>query len=123
MDEADENLFGFPGVYVDDLLIAASTREKCLQALRIAHEVCAALGLHLNDKTQGPSQSIKYLGIIIRTDTCSFSVCPEQRKYAVDRISSVLKAGKSIKGELESLAGILTWVSFAMWFLASPGGI
>ena len=102
------------GVYIDDMLIVASSREECLAAMEIAAQVCSSLGLHLNDKTMGPAQSIKYLGIIINTVTCSLSVCPEQREYAVDRLTAILSAGQASKEDLESICGVLSWISFAM---------
>ena len=105
------------GVYIDDLLIRARSKEELERMIKICETVCAALGLDLNDKTVGPcapSEGIKYLGLIIRTDNCSFSACPKQCAYAADKISAFLKRGSITLKELESVAGTLTWISYAM---------
>ena len=105
------------GVYIDDLLIRASSKEELERMISICETVCAALGLDLNDKTVGPcapSEGIKYLGLIIRTDTCTFSACPKQCAYAADKISAFLKRGSITLKQLESVAGTLTWISYAM---------
>ena len=105
------------GVYIDDLLLRAPTKEAMEAALRTCDRVCAALGLDLNDKTVGPcapSEGIKYLGIIIRTDTCTFSACPVQRAYAVDKLKEILREKTVRLDPLESVAGILTWISYAL---------
>ena len=67
------------GVYIDDLLIRARSKEALENAISIYTDVCAALGLDLNDKTVGPcspSDNIKFLGILIHADRCTFSDCP-----------------------------------------------
>ena len=79
--------------------------------------VCKALGVDLNDKTIGPcspEEGIKFLGLIINTDKCTFSACPKQCAYARSRISQLLRKGKLSLKELESVAGTLTWISYAM---------
>ena len=105
------------GVYIDDLLLRAPTKALLEEALATCDRVCSALGVPLNDKTVGPRaphEGIKYLGIIIRTDTCTFSACPEQRAYAVDKLTAMLSAREVSLKSLESIAGVLTWISYAM---------
>ena len=105
------------GVYIDDLLIRASSKEALERMMSICETVCAALGLDLNDKTVGPCapwEGIKYLGLIIRTDTCTFSACPKQCAYAADKIATFLKRQTITLKQLESVAGTLTWISYAM---------
>ena len=36
----------------------------------------------------------------------------EYRAYATDRVSDILQAGKASQKQLESIVGILTWVTF-----------
>ena len=105
------------GVYIDDLLIRARSKQALQDMLETCKMVCKALGVDLNDKTIGPcspEEGIKYLGIIIRTDFCTFSACPTQCAYARDRIAALLKRGRVSLKELESVAGTLTWISYAM---------
>ena len=75
------------GVYIDDLLIRARTKEALEEMLETCKLVCKSLGVDLNDKTIGPcspEDGIKYLGLIIHTDSCTFSACPTQCVYARD---------------------------------------
>lgn len=105
------------GVYVDDLLIRAETREECLRAIAIAESLALKLGIPLNDKTCGPcgpSEGITYLGLRIRTDDCTFSVTDETRQYAIDRLDEVVRTKSLSAKTLESLCGILTWVATAV---------
>ena len=105
------------GVYIDDLLIRARSKEELQSMIETCMMVCKALGVDLNDKTVGPcspAEGIKYLGLIIHTDKCTFSACPKQCAYAADRISELLKLGKLSLKQIESVAGTLTWISYAM---------
>ena len=41
-----------------------------------------------------------------------FSISEEHREYAIDRIREVLQAKRASKGDLASIAGVLTWIAF-----------
>ena len=105
------------GVYLDDLLLCAPSRAELADALSKCCQICSALGLDLNDKTVGPCaphEGIKYLGVVIRTDTCSYHVCPRYAEYACDKLSDCLRSKWASLKELESIAGICSWIAFAM---------
>ena len=102
------------GVYIDDFLIRGATRVECEQALQKATAILTALGIPPNDKTQkpcSPAQGIKFLGVLIRTADCSMSVTEEHRQYSIARLQQVLEKGRVTLRELESIAGILSWVA------------
>ena len=104
------------GVYVDDILLRAETEEECRRALKIAERLAASLGIPLNDKTVGPcgpDEGVTYLGAVIRTDSCMITVAEETRLYVMDRLKEVLTSRRLSLKSLESLCGVLTWVSFA----------
>ena len=104
------------GVYIDDILVRGSTKSECERSLRRACEVLASLGIPTNEKTQGPcspQQGIVFLGMRISSADCSITVTDEYRAYATDRVEEVLLAKKASLKQLESIAGILTWVSYA----------
>ena len=104
------------GVYLDDFLICGATKRECKENLKKACAILAALGILPNDKTKGPcapeaDEGIVFLGVHIKTSDCSMTVTEEHRKYAVDRITTLLdKKSASVK-ELESVGGILSWIS------------
>lgn len=103
------------GCYLDDLLIAGSSQKICQQSLQKAIGIMKSLGIPANEKTvppQAPEKGIVFLGVHIRTSDLRFTVSEEHRQYAVDRISYVLDTGMTTKGELASIAGVLTWISF-----------
>jgi len=105
------------GVYLDDLLLCASSKEQMQEAIELCTKVCGALGLDLNDKTVGPcapDEGIKYLGVIIRSDDGSYRVCPRYAEYASDKLRDCLRKKSATLKELESLAGVCSWISFAM---------
>ena len=105
------------GTYLDDLLICARSREALQAAIRTCESVCAALGLDLNDKTTGPcspQEGIKYLGLFIRTADCSIAMCEQHRLYAVDLLAACLAAKRISLKQLESVTGVLSWISMAL---------
>ena len=104
------------GTYIDDLLLCARSKELLAAAIETCEKVCSALGLHLNDKTTGPCaphEGIKYLGYFIKTADCSITICEEHRLYAIDRLAECLKAKRVSVNDLESIAGVLSWLSFS----------
>ena len=103
------------GCFLDDLLIAGATKDECEFAWRRAKEIMAELGIPANEKAvppQAPRVGITFLGVHIRTADMRFAVSAEHRQYAIDRIRTVLKSRSASKGDLASIAGVLTWISF-----------
>ena len=71
------------GVYIDDFLIRAATREQCEKDLALAISILSALGIPPNKKTQGPyspEEGIIFLGVHIGTRDCSMSVTEEHHR-------------------------------------------
>ena len=59
---------GFSNIvnYLDDFLIVASSREECLRAQLTLIHLLHSLGFQVNwSKLSGPSQRVKFLGIIL----------------------------------------------------------
>ena len=100
------------GVYIDDILLRAKSKKKLEQDMELAEKIASALGLPFNDKTVGPAQKLTYLGVQIDTRKCAMRLTQEHRDYAMSRVAEALQRSRISKGELESLCGILTWVSF-----------
>ena len=103
------------GVYIDDILIRGRNKSECESALRRACAILAALGIPTNEKVQGPRaphEGIVFLGVNIRTDNCSMTITDEYRAYALDRVDSALQLRTISLKTLESIGGILAWVSY-----------
>ena len=102
------------GVYIDDFLIRGATRAECERALRKATAILTALGIPPNEKTQGPcspQEGITFLGVLIKTADCSMAVTSEHRQYSIARVQEILDKRKVTRRELESIAGILSWIA------------
>ena len=103
------------GCYLDDLLIAGKTQEICQRNLDKTLQIMKSLGIPANEKTvqpQAPEKGIVFLGVHVRTADMRFTVSEEHRQYAIDRISEVLESGQTTKGDLASISGVLSWISF-----------
>ena len=103
------------GCFLDDLLIAGRSQAECQAALDKAITIMRELGVPANDKTvapRSPAQGIVFLGVHIRTSDMRFTISQEHNEYAVDRVGAILEAGEASKGDLASVAGVLTWISF-----------
>ena len=103
------------GCFIDDILIAGATKEEAAHALKRALSIMEKLGIPANEKTvepRSPSEGIVFLGCHIRTSDMRFSISAEFKDYAIDRIQAVLRAKKASKGDLASIAGVLTWISY-----------
>ena len=103
------------GCYIDDLLIAGASKAECQRALDLATETMEKLGIPANEKTvppQAPDVGIVFLGVHIRPSDMRFTISAEHREYATDRLSEVLGRGWATKGDLASIVGVLTWISF-----------
>ena len=103
------------GCFLDDLLIAARTKEQCQRALEKAQKIMGRLGIPANDKTippRSPDEGIVFLGVHIRTSDMRFTISEEHRAYAIDRVGVALDEGVATKGDLASIAGVLNWISF-----------
>ena len=102
------------GLYIDDILIRGSTREECQRKLDLAIAILTALGLPPNEKTEGPcapEQGIVFLGVHICTADGTMTVTADSQAYACARLQELLKAKVATVKELESVAGILSWMS------------
>ena len=100
------------GVYIDDILLRARSKEQLKHDMELAERIASDLGLPFNDKTVGPEQRLTYLGVQIDTKRCAMRLTKEHRNYAMSRVAEAIQQSKITKGDLESLCGILTWVSF-----------
>lgn len=77
--------------------------------MQLAEKAATAL---FNDKTVWPAQKLTYLGVEIYTSCCALRLTQEHRMYAMSRVADALKQSKISRATLDSLCGILTWVSF-----------
>ena len=96
--------------YLDDfLLLGSPDTEECAQALALTSQVCDELGVPLaEDKIEGPSQSLKFLGIQLSSNPPSVSLPPDKLQALRGMLRLILGA-KTVRDlpSLESLVGHL----------------
>ena len=86
---------------------------RCMEkAMQLAEQIATDLGLPFNEKTVGPAQTLTYLGVEIDTRQCALRLTQEHRLYALSRVADALKGSTITRATLDSLCGVLTWVSF-----------
>ena len=66
-------------VYIDDFLVYADTEAECRIALSLLERLCEALSIRLDPKkTEGPTQRLTILGLILDTSAIRISLPPEK---------------------------------------------
>lgn len=82
-------------VYADDLLIIGSSREQCERHLNLVLETLTMFGWTVNaDKISPPSQTAKYLGVMINTKDMSMSLPPSKIKGARRDLDATIRAAR-----------------------------
>lgn len=93
-------------IYIDDLLLVAHSRMKCLYALRMTLRFLVYLGfvVNLGKSTLEPSQSIEYLGFEWCSASLSVRLTEKRRQKCVEHLQSALSNDEQ---SLRSVAAIL----------------
>ncbi|KAK3086984.1 hypothetical protein FSP39_000036 [Pinctada imbricata] len=109
---------GVPTVhhYLDDFVFAASSESnECSQLMHTFKRVCGSLGIPLNEeKTEGPSTQIIYLGLLIDTIQQKISIPENKLKDLASALLTTIGKKKVTLKELQSLVGKLNFFSKAI---------
>jgi hypothetical protein len=98
--------------YLDDFLLVADSREAAEECARVATKVLAMFGLALStDKTEGPSQVIEFLGIIINSIEQTLSISSGRKKELLDILGAFSKRERSSCTRVQSLLGKLSFAA------------
>ena len=100
--------------YVDDFLIISDTEEEGKRQLAKALKVIVDLGLATNDKVEGPSQQLEYLGLLIDTVKGEVTITKVRCARLRRAIAEVLKEGRATRSALHTLQGKLGWCGMAV---------
>ena len=108
-------------IYLDDILILASSEQLCTKHLQLVLSRLISLGFIVNLKKSIllPSQRIQFLGVIL--DLCKMTMELPQDKLTCfrRRIKKLLKKAKKVKHftllELQSIVGTLFSVNDCIW--------
>ena len=98
--------------YIDDLTFIASSREEAQRALDYALRLLEQFGIGVApEKIFQPSQCATVLGVIIDTLNGKLRARPEHIQWTLRVVKAILKRKRLTKRKLQSLAGMLNWVS------------
>ena len=98
--------------YLDDFWLTDTTEEGCKNALQTLISLLRELGFSIAwDKVEGPSQSIKFLGIMISSTSMSLSLPADKVKEYSLLLESFTTRSRASYRQLQQLAGKLSWAS------------
>ena len=105
---------GFSNIvnYLDDFLIVASSREECLRAQLTLIHLLHSLGFQVNwSKLSGPSQSVKFLGIILDSIAMQAFVPEDKISALEDQLTFLISHRKASKRDLQRVAGLMNFLA------------
>ena len=105
---------GFSNIvnYLDDFLIAASSREEWLRAqLTLIHLLHSLRFQVIWSKLYGPSQRVKFLGIILNSVAMQAFVPEDKISALVDQLTFLISHRKASKRDLQRVAGLMNFLA------------
>jgi hypothetical protein len=97
--------------YLDDFLFITNTQSEMERCLRLAQQVFSNFGLVINqEKTEGPSQQLSFLGILLDSVHQTLSCTPERLAELTALLST---AADNPQIPLASLASLIGKLQFA----------
>jgi hypothetical protein len=98
--------------YLDDFLFVVSTREAAVECARAAAIIIAKFGLALSaEKTEGPAQSMEFLGIMIDSIRQTLYITKKRKKELKDILSSFSRRSSASVKKVQSLLGKLSFAA------------
>lgn len=102
-------------VYLDDFLIIARTKEECMYFLNCLIKLVRELGFSVAwDKIEGPSQRLKFLGIILDSKTLHISLPLDKVNEFKDFVVITAQRQRVSLRRLQKLAGKLNWATIVL---------
>ena len=105
---------GFSNIvnYLDDFLIVASSREECLPAQLTLIHLLHSLGFQVNwSKLSGPSQRVKFLGIILDSIAMKAFVPEDKISALEDQLTFLISHCKASKLDLQRVVGLMNFLA------------
>lgn len=98
--------------YLDDFLLIAPNREKCLAGLDALISLLRMLGFSIAwNKTVGPTQALVFLGIHIDTVSMTLQLPTEKVSQLKCLLASFATKSRAACRQLQQLAGKLSWAA------------
>ena len=98
--------------YLDDFFLIAASEEDMARHLLLAQSVIRQFGLVVNpDKTEGPAQSLSFLGVQLDSVNQTVSCTPERVEELTALLRSLLRQRVITRGHAASLIGKLSFAA------------
>ncbi|KZS07400.1 Uncharacterized protein APZ42_028944 [Daphnia magna] len=103
-------------VYLDDFLIAHSSKLRAKQEVQVVMALLESLGFAISTEksTTEPTQTLEFIGLIVRTVPMTFSLSDKKTADIVKLCKTALLHRKMSLRELASLLGNLNWATQAV---------
>ena len=101
---------GYPGImnYLDDFLVFGETYEACQTAQSVLTRLLGELGFLVSwKKSTTPSKVVRYLGIIINSDTMSLSLPEDKLEKLKLELLFFRNRSRATKRQIQRLCGII----------------
>jgi hypothetical protein len=105
-------------IYLDDILIAASSQTEAKVAVKRVRSLLESLGFVISDEksSEEPSQKLEYIGLFIDSVKMRL-ILPDRKKLDIFRLcKSALKDPQISQIDLEKIIGNLNWAAAAVNF-------
>lgn len=95
--------------YLDDFIVIGAAKSlECYENLSSLKRICIEIGVLLaEEKQDGPTSVITFLGIIIDTNRRELRLPAEKLRRLIDEVQLWLKKRSCTHRELESLIGVM----------------
>ena len=98
--------------YLDDFFLIAASEADMARHLQLAQSVIRQFGLVVNpDKTEGPAQSLSFLGVQLDSVAQTVSCTPERVSELTSLLRSLLRQRVITRGHAASLIGKLSFAA------------
>jgi hypothetical protein len=105
-------------IYLDDILIAASSQTEAKVAVKRVRSLLESLGFVISDEksSEEPSQKLEYIGLFIDSVKMRL-ILPDRKRLDIFRLcKSALKEPQISQIDLEKIIGNLNWAAAAVNF-------
>jgi len=104
--------------YLDDFLVIGNTYEECLRGHEYLIWLLRDLGMPVNeDKCELPARNMIFLGVELSTELpfCTAGVDEARVNLILESINSLMQSSTVSAKKVESVLGLLTFVSQVIW--------
>ena len=101
--------------YLDNFFFCRKTKQECQSMLNTFTQTCQFINFPISqEKTEGPSQTLTYLGLGINTVKMIIFIPPDKLAEAMQWFTTVIHSKKVTIRQLQCLSGLLNFLTKAI---------